>query len=107
MRRHSFALIIGVLILALPFAVEAASDKTGSVAIAPAGQAPDCLSPTQTVGPQTIVGVWNCASLDEVRLSKALRNGPPMVARALAIAHTCMYDAWAAYGLGRDADRDQ
>jgi hypothetical protein len=30
----------------------------------------------------------------------ALRNahlGPPMVARALAIAHTAMYDAWAAY----------
>ena len=23
--------------------------------------------------------------------------GPPMAARALAIAHTCMYDAWAAY----------
>ena len=23
--------------------------------------------------------------------------GPPMVARALAIAHTCIYDAWAAY----------
>ena len=23
--------------------------------------------------------------------------GPPMVARALAIGHTCMYDAWAAY----------
>src|SRR5262249_28672954 len=33
----------------------------------------------------------------EVRVSKSLRNGPPMVARALAIAHTCMYDAWAAY----------
>ena len=25
------------------------------------------------------------------------RLGPPMVARALAIVHTCMYDAWAAY----------
>jgi hypothetical protein len=23
--------------------------------------------------------------------------GPPMIARALAIVHTCMYDAWAAY----------
>ena len=45
----------------------------------------------------TIVAVWNAAALQEVRLSPALRNGPPMVARALAIAHTCMYDAWAAY----------
>jgi hypothetical protein len=58
---------------------------------------PDCLTPTQTITPQTIVGDWNCATLDEVRLSKSLRNGPPIVARALAIVHTCMYDAWAAY----------
>ena len=31
---------------------------------------------------------------------QAVRNstmGPPMVARALAIVHTCIYDAWAAY----------
>jgi hypothetical protein len=42
----------------------------------------------------TIVGDWNAAALAEVRLSKL---GPPIVARALAIAHTCMYDAWAAY----------
>jgi hypothetical protein len=40
---------------------------------------------------------WNAAALQEVRNSKSLRNGPPMVARALAIVHTCMYDAWAAY----------
>ena len=45
----------------------------------------------------SVVSDWNAAALAEVRLSKALRNGPPMVARALAIAHTCMYDAWAAY----------
>jgi len=45
----------------------------------------------------TVVSDWNGAALAEVRLSKALRNGPPVVARALAIAHTCMYDAWAAY----------
>ena len=58
-------------------------------------EAPDCLTPTKP--PQTIVGEWNCAALVEVRASKSLRNGPPVVARALAIAHTCMYDAWAAY----------
>src|SRR5215475_15093733 len=45
----------------------------------------------------TIVSDWNAATLAEVRLSRSLRNGPPIVARALAIAHTCMYDAWAAY----------
>src|SRR6059036_1422072 len=45
----------------------------------------------------TVVSDWNAAALAEVRLSKALRNGPPIVARALAVAHTCMYDAWAVY----------
>ncbi len=37
---------------------------------------------------------WDAAALQGVRDS---RIGPPMVARALAIAHTCMLDAWAAY----------
>jgi hypothetical protein len=42
----------------------------------------------------SVVIRWNEAILQGVRES---RLGPPMVARALAIAHTCMYDAWAAY----------
>lgn len=37
---------------------------------------------------------WNSAVLEGVRRSKL---GPPMVSRALAIVHTCIYDAWAAY----------
>jgi hypothetical protein len=41
-----------------------------------------------------VVIQWNQASLQGVRDSKL---GPPMVARALAIVHTCIYDAWAAY----------
>ena len=41
-----------------------------------------------------IVIVWNEAALQGVRDAKL---GPPMVARALAIVHTCMFDAWAAY----------
>src|SRR5262245_45920449 len=41
-----------------------------------------------------VVVSWNAAALEGVRDS---RLGPPMVARALAIVHTCMYDAWAAY----------
>jgi hypothetical protein len=42
----------------------------------------------------SVVLRWNDALLQGIRNS---RLGPPMVARALAIAHTCMYDAWAAY----------
>src|SRR5918996_16586 len=37
---------------------------------------------------------WNAAAIEAVRQS---RLAPPAVARALAIVHTCMYDAWAAY----------
>ena len=37
---------------------------------------------------------WNDAFLQGVRDSKL---GPPMVARALAIGHTCIYEAWAPY----------
>src|ERR687887_222376 len=44
--------------------------------------------------PDSVVVRWNDAVLRAVAGS---RLGPPMVARALAIAHTCMYDAWAAY----------
>jgi Domain of unknown function (DUF6851)/VCPO second helical-bundle domain len=43
---------------------------------------------------ENVVVQWNEALLQAVRDSKL---GPPMVARALAIAHTCAYDAWAAY----------
>src|ERR1043166_8290133 len=54
----------------------------------------------------TVVVDWNNAALGEIRLSKSLRNGPPMVARALAIVHTCMYDAWAAYDERADGTTD-
>ena len=43
---------------------------------------------------ESVVVLWNDAALQGVRDSKL---GPPMVARALAIVHTCAYDAWAAY----------
>jgi hypothetical protein len=96
MARWTFALIIGFLgALGVPAAAHAASRHPGAPVALTA--APDCLTPTRTAEPQTIVGEWNCAALVEVRLSRPLRNGPPMVARALAIAHTCMYDAWSAY----------
>src|SRR2546428_12049911 len=54
-------------------------------------------------GPQHLTGArqrdfvlqWNDVVLEAIRRSTP---GPPMVARALAIVHTCIYDAWAAYG---------
>ncbi|GAA5066208.1 hypothetical protein HNP84_001182 [Thermocatellispora tengchongensis] len=46
-----------------------------------------------TAGPSVVVR-WNQALLAAVRAGTL---GPPMVARALAVVHTCAYDAWAAY----------
>ena len=44
--------------------------------------------------PPNVVVQWNNAALQGVRDAKL---GAPVVARALAIVHTCMYDAWTAY----------
>jgi hypothetical protein len=41
-----------------------------------------------------VVVLWNTAALAAVRDAKP---GPPMVARSLAVIHTAIYDAWAAY----------
>lgn len=43
---------------------------------------------------ETIVTKWNNAALEAIRTT---HPGPPIVARSLAITHTCMFDAWAAY----------
>ena len=51
-------------------------------------------SATSYAQSSTIVVQWNQAVIQGVRDSTL---GPPMVARALAIVHTCIYDAWAAY----------
>ena len=59
--------------------------SAAALAAHPAGRAPHRGS---------VVIRWNEAFLEAVREAKL---GPPMVARALAIAHTCTYDAWAAY----------
>src|SRR5688500_13287798 len=45
-------------------------------------------------GPDGAVLRWNEAVLEGVRNSTL---GPPQVARALAVVHTAIYDAWAAY----------
>ncbi len=43
---------------------------------------------------ESVVVRWNEAALEAVRRAHL---GPPVVARALAIVHTSMYDAWSAY----------
>jgi hypothetical protein len=49
---------------------------------------------TSTTGRGNVLLRWNDAFLQGVRESKL---GPPMVSRALAIGHSCIFDAWAAY----------
>jgi len=49
---------------------------------------------SQSIFAETIVTKWNEAALQAIRTT---HPGPPIVARALAITHTCMFDAWAAY----------
>ena len=53
----------------------------------------EATAPVAQLGDSTVVQ-WNEAALQAVR---ATRLSPPIVARALAIIHTAMYDAWAAY----------
>ena len=48
----------------------------------------------QTDPSRNLVLLWNQAALHAIRTT---RTPPPVAARALAITHTCMFDAWAAY----------
>ena len=78
-RQFLAAAVAGGALLVLPGAPE----TTAAARQVPKGRLGD-----------SVVVQWNEAFLQGVRESKL---GPPMVARALAIAHTCIYDAWAAY----------
>ena len=53
-----------------------------------------CAMGQSAMAADTAVVTWDKATLQAIRVT---HPGPPIVARALAIAHTCMYDAWAAY----------
>ena len=46
-------------------------------------------------GAETVVVSFNAAALEAIRET---HPGPPVVARSLAVLHTCMYDAWAGWG---------
>ncbi|HTD51580.1 MAG TPA: vanadium-dependent haloperoxidase, partial [Thermoanaerobaculia bacterium] len=52
------------------------------------------LAAARARGADTAVVVWDDALLQAVRDNPP---GPTIVARALAVFHTCMFDAWAAY----------
>src|SRR5579872_5279319 len=54
------------------------------------------------VAQQGDVVSWNNTLLQSIRDTKP---GPPMVARDIAIAHTAMFDAWAAYDAHADGTR--
>lgn len=71
--------------------VAAALITTSFVPLTPAYAQP--AMPSAAAG-DSIVLTWNGALLQAVR---NVRYGPMLTARALAIVHTCMYDAWAAY----------
>jgi len=53
----------------------------------------DTSAPQVSWKPSMVVE-WDSLALEAVRRT---RPGPPMVARDLAVVHTAMYDAWAAY----------
>src|SRR5215217_9151185 len=71
--------IILLLLLALSGGLTAAR-----VGLAPAGAATD----------GSVVLAWNQRVLDAIA---ATETGPTIAARALAVVHTAIYDAWAAY----------
>jgi hypothetical protein len=53
-----------------------------------------CMIAPATTFAETVVSKWQSATLQAIRIT---HPGPPVVARSLAVASTCMYDAWAAY----------
>jgi len=73
-----------------------------SSALAACGGGGDASAPTGDPGPapgpqpsrSKVALGWNSVTLDAIRATKV---GPPMAARAMAVVHTSMYDAWAAY----------
>ena len=85
-KRGTGWLAAGVVLSAASCARDAVSprlDRGGAVA------RQDVAATTDNVAIQ-----WDNALLQAIRVTKP---GPPIVARALAIVHTAMYDAWAAY----------
>jgi hypothetical protein len=71
-----------LLVLLLAFSLGLTAVRAG---LAPAGAA---------TGGDSVVLAWNQQLLDSIA---ATRTGPTIAARALAMVHTAIYDAWTAY----------
>lgn len=63
-----------------------------------------CSDSTAPSAPWQPSAVYQWDSVELIAIRHA-HLGPPMVARALAVAHTAMYDAWAAYDAKADGTR--
>ena len=68
----------------------------GAALLAPFGTSADAFAASRADVPFTPNAVlrWNSIALETIRLT---RPAPPIAARALAMLHTSIYDAWAAY----------
>ena len=53
-----------------------------------------CMIAAATTFAVTVLSKWQSAALEAIRIA---HPGPPVVARSLSVASTCMCDAWAAY----------
>jgi membrane-associated phospholipid phosphatase len=98
---HVCIRLASVLIVSL-IASAVADSRVESVSVAAADHGPQA-GPRRWGGQQvgrghlhheSVALRWNSELLAAVR---AVRSTPVVTARALAIVHTCMYDAWAAY----------
>ena len=66
----------------------------GAALLVPFGSSADAFAAGEQPPPLNPVLRWNAITLETIRLTKP---APPIAARALAILHTAIYDAWAAY----------
>lgn len=64
------------------------------VALSVSAPGPASASATTVPAGENVILRWNSTLLDAAKSGK---SGPPMVARAVGVLHTCTYDAWAAY----------
>lgn len=69
--------------------------KLGFVSVVGISVLLSCVSPPPSAqAADTVVVTWDKVALQAIRDT---HPGPPIVARMLAVTHTCIYDAWAAY----------
>ncbi len=78
-------------LVALALLAACGPDLSAPSASSPIGVA---RSDSKKPSPDNVVVQWDADALQAIRIT---HPGPPIVARALAIVHTAMFDAWAAY----------